>query len=367
MKKIFLIVALAAVAAVIAVILLRPVAKVAVVTAGLAVKAVPGSVTVHAEYQMELKSELGGRVLSTALDPGGKVAAGDVLVQIDTGDLKLEIERIEAEYEADKRKIAVGSSIKLELQNARENFQNLERQTAAQTYPAAELEKQRRLLQQIEQRLALEDVGNKQLLQGYENTLKVRRRQLEKMTVRAPFDGVVAAVYARAGDLINAGAPLATVISKSRTVEARISEEYFSAIKVGQKASVRFLGYGGSLYSAQVTKILPTADAETQRYVVHLKVEVDADKLVPGITGEVTIVVAERDAKATIPRRALMGNTVLVVENGRVRRRTVEVGYVSMTVVEILQGLQAGQQVIVEQLDLYGEGDRVSVEVLPAN
>jgi RND family efflux transporter MFP subunit len=366
MKKALILLALLAAAAVAAVLLLRPVAKVATVVPGHAVKAVPGSVAVHAEYQMELKSEQGGRVLTTALDPGKKVAEGEVLVQIDTGDLKLEIERIESEYEASKQRLAVGSSIKLELRNAQEGFQNLERMTKAGTYPLAELEKQRRGVQQIEQRVALEEVNNRQLVEGYENTLKVRRRQLQKMTVRAPFDGVIAAVYARPGDLIGGGAPIATIISKSRTVEARISEEYFAGVKLGQKASVRFLGYGEWLYDATVEKILPTADPETQRYIVHLKVEIDPDKLVPGITGEVTIVVGERDAQAIIPRRALTGNTVLVVEDGRVRQREVETGYVSVTAVEVLKGLKPGEQVIVDQIDLFRNGDRVKVEVVPA-
>ena len=68
----------------------RPVAKVAPVTSGLAIKAVPGSVTVFAEHQMELKSESGGRVLKSRLDPGLHVKEGEFLVQIDTGDLDLE-------------------------------------------------------------------------------------------------------------------------------------------------------------------------------------------------------------------------------------------------------------------------------------
>jgi RND family efflux transporter MFP subunit len=366
MKKFLIVLVVLVAAAVAASVLLRPVAKVVTVVPARAVKAVPGSVTVHAEYQMDLKSEQGGRVLTASLDPGKPVAEGDVLVQIDTGDLKLEIERIESEYEAAKLRIATGSSVKLELQSAQENYQNLERLTKAGTYPAAELEKQRRGVQQVEQRLALEQVNNRALLEGYENMLKTRRRQLEKMTVRAPFDGVIAAVYARPGDLIGGGASIATVISTSRTVEARISEEYFAGVRLGQKGSVRFLGYGDWLYDCTVTKILPTADPETQRYVVHLKVEIDHDKLVPGITGEVTIVVGERDAQAVIPRRALTGTTVFVVENGRVHLREVEAGYVSTTAVEILKGLKAGEQVIVDELDLFREGDRVKVEVLPA-
>lgn len=343
---------------------LRPTAVVTAVVPGRAVRAVPGSVAVQAEYQMELKCETGGRVASTALELGRRVAQGDLLVQIDSGDLKLEIERIEAEYAAARQRIAVGSAVKLELQNAQDSFQNYVRLTEANQFPAAELEKQRRNLRQIEQRVALEEVNNKLLLEGYENTLKTKRRQLEKMGVRAPFDGVMASVLARPGDLIGPGAPIATIISTSRTVEARISEEYFAGVQLGQKATVRFLGYGDQLYDATVEKILPTADPETQRYVVHLQVNIDPAKLVPGITGEVTIVVAERQAQATIPRRALVGNSVLVVADGRVQRRLVETGYVNLTTVEVLRGLKPGELVIVEQTDLFREGQRVKAQPL---
>jgi RND family efflux transporter MFP subunit len=358
-------------AAVVAVVLIvawviKPTARVMAVTKGRAINAVPGSVTVQAEYQMELKSETSGRVIKSELDPGQKVAAGTVLVQIDTGDLTLEIEQIQHEYESAKKRIAVGSAIKLELESANENLANLERLTKAGNYPPAELEKQRRLVKQVEQRLSLEGVNNAQQLATYENTLKVKRRQLEKMTIRAPFDGVVSAVFARPGDLINSGTPIAVLISTSRTVEAKISEENFSGLKEGQKASVRFLGYGDWLYDAVVTKILPTADPETQRYIVHLDVKIEPEKLIPGITGEVSIIVAERSGQALVPRRALFGSSLYVVEGGRVRLRTVEVGYISLTYAEVLKGVKEGELVIVEQLDSFRDGDRVRTQLLTA-
>lgn len=365
MKKILFVVLALVLGLVALFVLLKPVAKVATVAAGPAVSAVPGSVTVYAEYEMQLKSEAGGRVKSSELDPGKKVTAGTVLVQIETADLALEISRIESDYEAAKQRVAIGSSIKLELESARENLDNFERLTKMGNYPVAELEKQRRSVKQIEQRVALEEVANTQLLANFENTLKVKRRQLEKMTITAPFDGVISAVYARPGDLIGPGTPIALMISTSRTVEAKISEENFAGVKVGQRADLRFLGYGDWLYPAKVTKILPTADPTTQRYVVHLEVEIDHDKLVPGITGEVNIVVGERPSEANIPRRALFGNNVYVVEDGRVKLRQVEIGYVSLTMVEVLKGLKAGDQVIVEELDRFRDGDRVRVEVVP--
>jgi RND family efflux transporter MFP subunit len=358
-------------AALIAVILvisavIKPTARVMAVTKGRAINAVPGSVTVQAEYQMELKSETSGRVIKSELDPGQRVKAGTVLVQIDTGDLVLEIEQIQHDYEAAKKRIAVGSAIKLDLESATESLENFERLTKAGNYPPAELEKQRRLVKQIEQRLALEGVNNSQLLATFENTLKVKRRQLEKMTITAPFDGVVSAVFARPGDLISSGTPIAVLIATSRTVEAKISEENFSGIKEGQKASVRFLGYGDWLYDAVVTKILPTADPDTQRYIVHLDVKIEPEKLIPGITGEVSIIVAERSGQALVPRRALFGSSLYVVDGGRVRLRTVEVGYVSLTFAEVIKGVKEGEQVIVEQLDSFRDGDRVRTELLTA-
>jgi RND family efflux transporter MFP subunit len=339
--------------------LLRPVAVVSAARPGRAVNAVPGSVTVSAEYQMELKSEIGGRVLRSALDPGLPVRAGDFLVQLDPADLRLEIERIESEAEAHARRVAVGSAIRLELETAREAAANMERMLKLGNISEVDVTKQQRLVKQFEQKLELEVVENALRTSGFENTLKVKRRQLDKMTITAPFDGVVSQVFARPGDLISEGAPIATVIATGRTVEAKISEENFSGVRVGQKASVRFLGYGPQLYGASVTKVLPTADPETQRYVVHVNVDLAPEKLVPGLTGEISIVIGERDARTIVPRRALRGNDLLLVSGGRVERRTVRLGYVGLNQVEVLEGLAPGDRVIVEELDRFQPGDRV--------
>lgn len=342
---------------------MRPVAVVDTAKAGSAINAVPGSVTVSAEYQMELKSEIGGRVVRSELDPGLKVRAGDFLVQIDPADLQLEIERIEGEYEAHQRRVGVGSSIQLELETARDVLANMERMFRLGNMSESEVTKQQRIVKQFEQKLELESVENKLKTTNYENLLKVKRRQLEKMTITAPFDGIVSQVLARRGDLIDSNAPLATVIATGRTVEAKISEENFAGIRVGQKASVRFLGYGPQLYGASITKVLPTADPETQRYIVHVNVDLPPEKLLPGLTGEIAIVIGERESKTNVPRRALRGSDVLVVGGGGVvERRTVQVGYVGLNQVEVLQGLQTGDLVIVEDLDHFQPGDRVRVQ-----
>ncbi|HEX7630594.1 MAG TPA: hypothetical protein VF388_00560, partial [Lacunisphaera sp.] len=139
----------------------RPVAAVMTVKSDVAINAVPGSVTVFAEYQMPLTSEIGGRVLKSRLDPGLVVKEGEFLAQIDPGDLDLEIERIESEYNAHKSRVAVGSALTLDVDSAREALASAERLLSLGQASESQVIGQRRLLRAAEQRLELEAVANK--------------------------------------------------------------------------------------------------------------------------------------------------------------------------------------------------------------
>jgi|NGEPerStandDraft_6_1074524.scaffolds.fasta_scaffold54711_2 RND family efflux transporter MFP subunit len=338
---------------------LRPIATVATVTRGKAIDSVPGSVTVQAEYEMDLKSEYPGRIMRSELDAGKPVKTGDLLVQIDPSKLELEIEKTANELEAQKKRVTIGSPMDVDLDNARDDLANKERLLKLGGIAETEVVRQRRFVKALQQRRDLEKVESEQSLAGLDNSLKTERLQLARMTITAPFDGVVAQVIARPGDMIGADAPIAHLIASNRTVEAKVSEEKFADIKIGQKATVRFLTYGDQQYQATVAKILPTADPATQRYIVHLKVDIAPEKLVPGITGEVIIDVGEHEKTLLVPRRALYGRSLLVVKNGRVESRTPDVGYVSLNEVEILSGVAEGESVIVDQIERFRPGDRV--------
>jgi RND family efflux transporter MFP subunit len=344
---------------------LRPVAQVMPVVRGKAVRFVPGTVEVKAEYGIELKSEVGGRVSASDLDVGKKVFKNDVLVQIDPGDVDLDIERIKNEITAARKKVELGSTLRPDVLNSKDTLDALERQTKAGAYPAAEFEKQRRTHQQLEQKMVLDEVNNKLALDNFENSLRAKEREKGKMTITAPSDGQITTVVARVGDLIDRNAPIATIISVGRTVEAKITEENFAAIKLGQKATVRFLTFGADQYNAVISKILPSADPTTQRYTVFLDIFLpEGRQLLPGLTGEVSIIIAERANALIIPRRALVGEYVYVVEGSKLALRKVAKGYDSLNQVEILSGLQDGEFVVVEQQDRFREGDRVRTQVL---
>jgi len=200
-------------------------------------------------------------------------------------------------------------------------------------------------------------------IDDFETTLKILKLSKERMTIRAPFDGQIADFYVWPGQLVVFGTVVAKLISSSRTVEAKISEENSAGIQVGQKAKVTFLPYSIWQFDAKVTKILPTSDPETQRRIVHLEVTIEPEKLRPGINGEVSITIDSHPSQTLVPRRALSGKTLLVVKDGRVQLRKVKTGFESLSAVEITEGVAHGELVIVDQLDLFHDGDRVKTKI----
>jgi len=354
-------------------VFLRPVATVEPVVAGDALDAKPGSVTVVEEYNQELKSETAGRVLRQDfnLDPGKIVKQDEVLAQLDPADVLLEKNQKEIDYAATRASFAADHSKQLALDTANTNLANFERLNKQGMYPDKDLADREREVKVLEQDIELEKIDRKKVLDTFANDLQIDQRKIDKMTIRSPLDGTVSQVYAHPGDLIGLEAPIATLITTNKVVEGKISEEDIAQVSVGEDANVTFLPWGNLEFDGKIAKILPTADPETQRHLVHIDVKMDAQHiLVPGINGEVIIIVGRRHADTVVPRRAVFdldGKNVYVVKDGRVELRKVTTGYLWSRGAEILAGLAPGEEVIVDELESFHPGDRVRVQELPSD
>jgi RND family efflux transporter MFP subunit len=337
----------------------QPVAVVGPIERGTAVLAVPANILVTEEFRMELKSESGGRIIKSHVQLGSEVKAGDVLFEIDPKDLELEIERIEADRKAMQARIDLGSPIRFEIATAEETVRNNTRLVEQGRLAQVDLDRSKRAVDQIKDRLANELINNQQSLDTFDNTLKLKRRQREKMRVTAPEDGTVSIIYARTGDLVGGGQMLARLISKARLVQAQISEENFAGIRPGLSANVQFLGYGGRVFSAKVERVLPGADERTKRYTAFLKVDIDEALLVPDLTGEASITIDRRDNVLLAERRAMVGQALFMVRDGVVRFVPVTVGYSGLKHTEIMSAVNEGDLVIVDNPAGFRDGQKV--------
>ena len=151
------------------------------------------------------------------------------------------------------------------------------------------------------------------------------------------------------------------VISKERLVQAQISEENFSGVRPGLPVNLQLLGYGGRQFKASVERVLPSADEKTRRYIAYLKVDIPEENLVPGLTGEASITIDQHNDVLIADRRALLGNSVFIIRDGRAVRTMVSTGFSGLDNVEILDGLQEGDEIITDTPAAFRDGQRVRV------
>lgn len=343
---------------------LRPTAIVATVTRGLAADIVSGSVVVHADKDLQpIKSELSGRV--AWIDPrqlGEPFKEGEPILKLDSADLERAIKDAETNYQRGVERRKIQKQIDVRVERARDQLQAAQRAFKRGEISEEQLKENERALKKVENDLVLEDFDAEQARIAHEMAQAERKRQLEKMTIRAPMDGILQSVQVAEGALIGSGHVVATFFSNERVVIAKVGEEDVARVRVGQPARVRLLNTGGQEFDATVRTILPFAAADTQRFDVYLDVTAEPAKLMPFSTGEATITIDQRENSVLIPRRALFNdNHVFVVKDGVVERRQVRLGYRALNFAEVLNGLTEGEQVIVENVDQHRDGQRVRV------
>ncbi len=347
---------------------LRPTATVQEAKGGKVAKAVSAQIKVRAENSLELKIEGSGRMLNE-LKEGQVVQEGDVLVRVDTQNKQLEVDNLEISLNTAKATNAVNEKIRASaLQSAQKNL-DLKRvdKDAGRLSPVAyeQIENQVRDLgfnQELAKILADDAVAHK------EKEIEGRKLELANLTLRAPFAGTLTDIKFSKGAYINGGQTVATLITNSRIVEARISEENLAkGVKEGLRIRVRLTGLDGDFFGT-IKTILPAQDSSTLRYIAHLDLAIDPALLnKTGQSGDGVITIDEREAKVRVPRRAIYNNRIYVVRNGKVEVRTPKPGYDSDSVIEVLSGVSPGEEVIVDRQELFSDGQSVRTEsVAPA-
>ena len=340
----------------------KPTAYTEQVTRGQAVDAVSANLKIEETYRLTIRSEGSGRVISSLLNLGDAVQAGKTIIKLDTTELELKIEKIQIDLDAFRKSLKLGSPLKFQIEQVKDKLEELEALDETGSASPDTLKAWRRQLAEIREKMDREKINNEANLNRLENELEQNLLTLERMTIKSPVDGIIVAVDVFEGDLISDRTGIAEIISNERRVIAKISEEDFAKVQVGQRAVVRFLGYGDDLFNAEVIQLLPTNDPETQRFSIFLSVDISKERLTPGLTGEANIIVAERENTLIIPVRALLGDQVFAVKNGRVEIRPVLKGYQGLHNVEVLNGLEEGELVIVEDLDRFKHGNKVKVQ-----
>ncbi|MFN3899396.1 MAG: efflux RND transporter periplasmic adaptor subunit [Alishewanella aestuarii] len=176
---------------------------------------------------------------------------------------------------------------------------------------------------------------------------------LRETEIRAPIAGVVARRYVKAGQLISQLTPNSLFHLVSETeLEAvvHLPEQQVLQAQAGQQAVLSFAGVPE--VKAAVSRVAPVVDASSGTVRTTLLIDNSARQLKAGMFSQVEIKFDTRDNALLVPKRALLtldnlpGVLVLDAES-RIVRRPVTLGYTADNVVEIISGVEAGEQVVV--------------------
>jgi len=341
--------------------------------------------TVRSEVTTNLSSRIMGYLTAVEVDEGDRVRRGQLLAQIDSRETATQLEKAEAglheaESAGEEVERAIGASksgLEVAQANARlaestyQRFKELlNRKSVSQQefdevdarYSAAQAQvhSAEEMLRSIEAR--------KKQVEAKVNQAKsnLASAQLHHSYARiiSPLDGLVTSKSAEVGQLAAPGTPLFTVEDgKNYRLEATVEESRMKFLNVSQSLTVRVDALEEDLVG-KVTEILPVADPASRSFTVKIELPFHP-QLRSGLFGRVSFPTQTRTL-LTVPRSSIVFrgqlSGVYVVDSAqKARFQLVKAGEEMGERVEVLAGLEEGDQVVIQPVEQVQDGQPVHI------
>lgn len=190
---------------------------------------------------------------------------------------------------------------------------------------------------------------------------------IEKMQVRSTISGMVSALHVVEGQMASAQTPVATIVNiDTLKLDIQVGENYIGGLKEGAAIEVLIPGLENKRTQGKIAAVPPSVDPRTKSFLVTIEIQNPGHEIKGGMYAEVALVVARQVEALAVPQFAIVNRddaqVVFVVVDGKAQAREVEVGLTLGNLAEIISGLEAGEEVIVE--GQYAVSDGAAVEVV---
>ncbi|MBA2259247.1 MAG: efflux RND transporter periplasmic adaptor subunit [Acidobacteria bacterium] len=353
------------------------VASVAVKTSG---GSSPGAVLnasgyVTARRRATVSSKVTGKVVEVFIEEGQAVRQGQVLARLDDSQARAQLAYAQAQVAAARKSAGQDQA---RLHEAELNLQRRQRLMQENVVGRAEVDTAQADVDSLKARIAY---AQEQIAVA-ESQVRLRRTDLDDTVVRAPFSGIAISKDAQAGEMVSpvsAGGGftrtgIGTIVDMSSLeIEVDVNESFINRVRPDQKVEAVLDAYPDWRIPAHVITTVPTADRQKATVRVRIAFEKMDPKILPDMGVKVSFLRDEQPDRAAAPSarfsvpksavRTLDGRSVVFVLKGdRVERRAVRAGLEEGDQVEVLSGVSAGEQVVVEGPVDLKDGDRVKIQ-----
>jgi len=271
--------------------------------------------TILPNEEVEIRSEISGRIVTLNIKEGDLVRKGTTLLHINDEDLQARLKKL-------------GYNKKLAEDNEARQKRLLEKEAISQR----------------EYDIAVNSVNT------VSADMEDLSAQIQKMTLKAPFDGIIGFRFVSLGSYISPTTKIATLTNTNPAkIEFAIPAKYSSIVRVGSKIDFS-VENSEQKFIGTVYAIDPKIDPDTRTLQIRAISPNPSHKLIPGSFARVELVLKSKGSAIMIPTEAIIpeqkGNKVFLVRNGKATPVKVQLGTRGDKNVEVLSGLSTGDTLI---------------------
>ena len=334
--------------------------------------------------QVDIAAKYLGKVVAVNVDLGQHVSAGQILVVQDTKDIDNSIRQNQAAYRqaaadavtTEASTNANYSKSQADYQNALATYQRYKTIYDAGGISQGELDTNAQQL--ADAKAALDLLGN-QMNSGVASSIEsaqaaalkaqysvnAMETQREDLILCAPCSGVIGYRQVEVGSMVSAGQKLLSIVDNAElNVDCQVAAEDLPALNVGMDVEVKIDALGKTL-PGRVIYISPTMDTQTQSFSLRIALDNQDPDVKGGIFAQANIASVLRQNTLAVPKDAVLeksGKIYVYVINSQneVEERVVQIGVSGDQNVEILSGLNEGEQIAVSNLSRLSAGMTIS-------
>jgi RND family efflux transporter MFP subunit len=315
--------------------------------------------TVRAARTTDVASQMIGNIIEIRAHEGDHVQRGQVLAVIDDSQPRANVDRATAADLAAQEQL-VGADADLTLaESTLKRYQNLYEKKSVSPQEFDEVKARQQTA------LARRDMAKAGQEQAHA-ALSQARTSLDYTRIRAPFDGVVTEKKADSGTLASPGMAIFTLEDVRRyRLEATVNENDLQYVRTGQQVAVVIDALDNLGLKGKVVQIVPAVDAASRTFLVKIELPTDTH-LRSGLFGRAEFSRGDRQAlliprSAVVERGQLQG--IYVLDQNKVASlRYITLGKPSGAEVEVLAGLQDGEQFVAKPGAVDLNGKRIEVQ-----
>jgi RND family efflux transporter MFP subunit len=337
--------------------------------------------TLMAEEQADVAAETAGRVVSTPIERGTPVSQGAELIRLSATETDAQMKEAEANAAQIEARLGFtpGAAFDVnavpEVQNAKANyelaqseFNRIKALLDQRVVSQSEFDQRRTQMEAARQQYEAAKNGaaqQYQSLQAARARVALARKALADTVVRAPFNGLVAQRMVSVGDYVTKGMKVAVVVRiNPLRAQLTIPEQFVSSVGVGQPITFGVDAYPGRQFEGKVRYVSPALQADQRALTAEAIVPNPGNELKPGLFATAQVQQRTPTPAILVPASAVQtaGGTsrVYVVNGDRVEERIVTTGQAVDTLVEITNGLKAGERVATTNVPKLVDGARVA-------